>query len=72
MIDFSFTDDQERLRKEVRAFPLEELLPGYQEWDSTERVPLDLIRRMGERGYLVTTIPTSYEGFSDLSGGQWA
>jgi cyclohexanecarboxyl-CoA dehydrogenase len=62
MIDFSFTDDQERLRQEVRAFALEELLPRFQEWDRSEQVPVDLIHRMGERGYLVTTIPTSYGG----------
>ncbi len=62
MLDFSFGAEQERLRQEVREFALNELLPRYQEWDRTEQVPADLIRRMGERGYLVTTVPRSYGG----------
>ncbi|MFQ5612245.1 MAG: acyl-CoA dehydrogenase family protein [Anaerolineae bacterium] len=62
MLDFSFSETQERLRQEVRAFALQELLPRYQEWDRTEQVPADLIRRMGQQGYLVTTVPASYGG----------
>lgn len=62
MLDFSFSAEQERLRREVREFALRELLPHYQEWDRTEQAPVDLIRQMGKRGYLVTTVPQAYGG----------
>lgn len=48
MLDFSFTDEQELLRKTLREFALKELLPKYSYWDRKEEYPYEPIKRILE------------------------
>jgi alkylation response protein AidB-like acyl-CoA dehydrogenase len=61
-IDFSFTEDQELLRAEVRRFAEERILPGAAERDREHRFPLDIFKEMGEMGLLGMLIPEEYGG----------
>ena len=49
-VDFSFTEDQELLRDEVRRFAEERIRPGLAERDREHRFPVDIFQEMGEMG----------------------
>ena len=46
MLDFSFTEEQELLRKTLRNFSLKELLPNYGYWDEHEEYPYEPIKKI--------------------------
>ena len=48
MLDFSFTDEQNQLRKTLREFSLKELLPNYAYWDKHEEYPYEPIKKVLE------------------------
>jgi cyclohexanecarboxyl-CoA dehydrogenase len=48
MLDFSFTDEQELLRKTLRDFSLKHLLSNYGYWDRHEEYPYEPIRKILE------------------------
>jgi len=45
-VDFGFSEEQERFRQRVRAFAIEELLPGYMERDRTRSYPSQLQQKI--------------------------
>jgi butyryl-CoA dehydrogenase len=61
-VDFSFSEDQELLRAEVRRFAEERILPGAAERDREHRFPLDIFKEMGEMGLLGMLVPEEYGG----------
>ncbi|HEV2854084.1 MAG TPA: acyl-CoA dehydrogenase family protein [Thermoanaerobaculia bacterium] len=61
-MDFSFTEDQELLRDEVRRFAEERIRPGLAERDREHRFPLDIFQEMGEMGLLGMLVPEEYGG----------
>ena len=63
MAGFGFSEAQEMFRREVRRFVDTELMPISKELNKTETgVRWDIIRRMGELGYLGITVPEKYGG----------
>ena len=48
MLDFSFTEEQDLLRKTLRDFSLKELLPNYSYWDKHEEYPYEPIKKILE------------------------
>jgi alkylation response protein AidB-like acyl-CoA dehydrogenase len=48
MLDFSFTEEQDLLRKTLRDFSLKELLPNYGYWDKHEEYPYEPIKKILE------------------------
>lgn len=61
-VDFSFTEDQELLRAEVRRFAEERIRPGAAERDREHRFPLEIFKEMGAMGLLGMLIPDQYGG----------
>jgi alkylation response protein AidB-like acyl-CoA dehydrogenase len=61
-VDFSFTEDQELLRDEVRRFAEERIRPGLAERDREHRFPIDIFQEMGEMGLLGMMVPEEYGG----------
>ncbi|HEV7784175.1 MAG TPA: acyl-CoA dehydrogenase family protein [Thermoanaerobaculia bacterium] len=61
-MDFSFTEDQELLRAEVRRFAEERIRPGAAERDREHRFPLEIFKEMGEMGLLGMLVPEEYGG----------
>ncbi|HCA79505.1 MAG TPA: acyl-CoA dehydrogenase [Bacteroidetes bacterium] len=62
MIDFELTDEQKMLREMVRDFTNSEIKPIARKIDEEERVPRELINKMGELGFLGAVFPTEYGG----------
>ncbi len=57
------TEEHEEIRKAVRRFTDEEVVPVAQELDRKgEEIPLDLIAKMAELGYFGLIFPTEYDG----------
>ncbi len=61
-MDFSYTPEQIQLRKAVREFAEAEIAPHVMEWDEAQTFPLDVIRKLGELGYMGSIFPEELGG----------
>src|SRR6202790_1357241 len=61
-VDFSFTDEQQQLRRSVREFAAAEIAPHVMEWDEASRFPSELIPKLGDMGLLGVIFPEEYGG----------
>ena len=61
-MDFGLTEEQEMIKQAARKFALNELLPHSSQWDKTKEFPQHLVDKMGELGFVHTTIPKEYGG----------
>jgi len=61
-VDFSFSDEQEQLRRSVRGFAETEIAPHVMEWDEASQFPLELIPALGEMGFLGVIFPEQSGG----------
>lgn len=61
-MDFSFSKDQELLRKAVREFVEAEVAPNAARWDEQDHCPVEVFRKMGELGFAGVFVPTEYGG----------
>ncbi|HXM56400.1 MAG TPA: acyl-CoA dehydrogenase family protein, partial [Candidatus Dormibacteraeota bacterium] len=61
-MDFSFSDDQERLRERVRAFAAARLAPHYQAGDRAGRMRPELPAEMAAEGLLGLRVPAEHGG----------
>jgi len=67
MAQFSFTEAQEMLRREARDFAQKELAPEARERAKSPIMPRDMIKKMGELGFLGISLPEKYGG----QGADW-
>ncbi|MFP4453301.1 MAG: glutaryl-CoA dehydrogenase Acd [Desulfobacterales bacterium] len=62
-MDFSWTKEQEMLRKSVREFATKQLVPNLSDWDKEHYFPYkEALLPMGELGFFGTVIPEEYGG----------
>ena len=61
-MDFNLTDEQEAMRKTVRKFSEQEIIPYIQEYDDKEEFPWSIIRKMHNVGFMTMAIPEEYGG----------
>jgi len=59
---FGLTEEQEQLRKEVRAFAEREVAPHVSEWDEKSEFPHAVVKKLGEMGLLGVIFPESLGG----------
>lgn len=64
-MDFNFTEDLNILRKAVRDFAKGEILPVVAEDERNHKFQMEIVRKMGELGFLGCPIPQEYGG-SDM------
>jgi len=62
MFEFGFTEEQLMLREMVRDFAVNELKPIAQKIDENEKIPPEIIKKLGELGLLGASIPEQYGG----------
>jgi hypothetical protein len=61
-MDFRLTDEQELLRKSVRAFAEDVIRPHVMEWDEAQRFPMTLLPQLAELGLTGIQFPEAYGG----------
>ncbi|HLZ11797.1 MAG TPA: acyl-CoA dehydrogenase [Candidatus Acidoferrum sp.] len=61
-MDFSFTDEQQQLRKSIREFAEGEIAPHVMEWDEASHFPLEIMPKLAEMGLLGIIFPEQYGG----------
>jgi alkylation response protein AidB-like acyl-CoA dehydrogenase len=61
-MDFELTEDQKELRRALREFAEKEIVPFASEWDEEERFPAEVIKKLGELGFLGVIFPERYGG----------
>lgn len=61
-MDFALTDNQKLVGDLTREFAQKKLFPRAAEFDATEQLDLELVREMGELGFLGMAIPEAYGG----------
>jgi butyryl-CoA dehydrogenase len=62
VIDFELTDEQRLIRETARDFTDREIIPVARDNDRNERFDLDLVRKLGEMGYLGPIVAEEYGG----------
>jgi alkylation response protein AidB-like acyl-CoA dehydrogenase len=61
-VDFDYTPEQIQLRREVREFATAEIAPHVMEWDENQTFPLEVIKKLGQLGYMGAIFPEEYGG----------
>jgi len=61
-MDFSLSEEHLMIRDAAREFAQNELLPGVIERDEQQHFPQELIKKMGEMGFLGMMAPTEFGG----------
>jgi len=61
-VDFSFTEEQQQLRKSIREFAEGEIAPHVMEWDEVSHFPLEIMPKLAEMGLLGVIFPEQYGG----------
>jgi alkylation response protein AidB-like acyl-CoA dehydrogenase len=61
-VDFTYTDEQNQLRRSVREFAEAEILPHVMEWDEVSRFPVEIMPKLAEMGLLGIIFPEEYGG----------
>lgn len=61
-MDFELSAEQKEIKKLVRTFAREVIVPRAREIDETDEFPRDIIRQMGELGILGLPIPEEWGG----------
>ena len=61
-MDFTYTDEQNQLRRSVREFAEGEILPHVMEWDEVSRFPMEIMPKLAEMGLLGIIFPEEYGG----------
>ena len=61
-MDFEFTPEQIQLRREMREFAAAEIAPHVSEWDENQTFPAEVVRKLGQLGYMGAIFPEEYGG----------
>ncbi|MFC2001421.1 acyl-CoA dehydrogenase family protein [Chloroflexota bacterium] len=61
-MDFELTEEQAMIRSTVRDFAEKEIAPVARDNNRNERFPEDLVKKMGEMGFLGLSLPVEYGG----------
>jgi alkylation response protein AidB-like acyl-CoA dehydrogenase len=61
-VDFEYTPEQIQLRREVREFAAAEIAPHVMEWDENQIFPLEVVKKLGQLGYMGAIFPEEYGG----------
>src|SRR3569833_324413 len=76
-MDFDLPDDHELLRRTVREFAEGEVAPVAEELDRTKAFPYEIVRKMGELGWMGIPFPEAVGGAGNVKtrarqdGGDW-
>lgn len=61
-MDFTLPDEYQMLRDTARKFAEQHIAPYAQEWDHEEHYPDEIIKLLGDQGFMGILVPTEYGG----------
>src|SRR5215472_14393914 len=61
-VDFSFTEEQQQLRRSIREFAEGEIAPHVMEWDEVSHFPIEIMPKLADMGLLGVIFPEQYGG----------
>ncbi len=61
-MDFKLTEEQQMIRDTIRDFAENEVRPGVAERDKNSEFPYELMKKLGEMGFLGVLVPEEYGG----------
>ena len=61
-MDFEYTSEQLQLKRAVREFAEVEILPHVMEWDEAQTFPSEVVRKLGQLGYMGAIFPEELGG----------
>jgi len=61
-VDFSWTEEQEQIRKTAREFAALEIAPHVAEYDAAERFPKEIVQKAAALGFMGGIVPAKYGG----------
>ncbi len=61
-MQFEYTPEQIQLRRSVREFAEAEIAPHVLEWDEEQTFPLEVVRKLGQLGYMGAIFPEDLGG----------
>ncbi len=61
-MDFRVSAEHDHLRRAVREFARAEIAPHVRAWDEANQFPLEVVKQLGELGYLGSVFPEEYGG----------
>jgi alkylation response protein AidB-like acyl-CoA dehydrogenase len=70
-MNFDYTPEQNQLRREVRDFATREIAPHVLEWDENQTFPLEVIKKLGELGYMGSIFPEESRASMDRWESSW-
>ncbi|MGH9604124.1 MAG: acyl-CoA dehydrogenase family protein [Terracidiphilus sp.] len=59
---FVLNEEQEQLRREIRAFAAREIAPNVMTWDEASEFPLEVVKKLGAMGLLGILVPVEHGG----------
>ncbi len=62
MIDFQETDNQRLIAETIRKFGDQYIVPHLMEWDEKQIFPIDLLKKLGDHGFMGVLVPEEYGG----------
>lgn len=62
MLDFTLSPEQDDLRKRAREFALKEILPVAAYYDEANCLPMDILKKAFDAGFVGADIPAAYGG----------
>lgn len=64
-MDFELSKQQKMIQQEVRRFAQEELAPRYCQWDREKRFPRELLKKMGNLGFIGVSVSQGNGGLGE-------
>ena len=61
-MEFSFSEELLEIKRIVREFAEKEIRPHVMEWDEKQIFPIDVLKKLGQLGFLGVLIPNEYGG----------
>src|SRR5262245_4215802 len=61
-MEFTLSEELLEIKRTAREFAENEIRPHVMEWDENQLFPLDVLKRLGQLGFLGVLIPPEYGG----------
>ncbi len=61
-MDFELSEEQRAIRRSVREFAERAIRPHVMEWDEAQAFPREVVRQLGQMGFMGVTVPVKYGG----------